>query len=86
MGACSVLAGGFLGGLIGLLSGYAGREVDVIVIRLLDVWMSVPDILLAIILAAALGPSLTNTIITVGLATVPRYARVARTCARITRA
>ena len=78
MGACAVLVGGFLGGLIGLLSGYAGRAVDMIVTRLLDVWMSVPDILLAIILAAALGPSLTNTIITVGLVTVPRYARVMR--------
>lgn len=78
MGACAVLVAGFLGGLIGLLSGYAGRAVDMIVMRLLDVWMSVPDILLAIILAAALGPSLTNTIIAVGLVTVPRYARVMR--------
>jgi peptide/nickel transport system permease protein len=78
MGACAVLVGGLLGGLLGLVSGYAGGAVDGVLMRLLDVWMSVPDILLAIILAAALGPSLTNTIIAVGLVTLPRYARVMR--------
>lgn len=78
MGAFAVLVGGTLGGVIGLISGYAGRGVDMVLMRLLDIWMSVPDILLAIIIAAALGPSLTNTIIAVGLVTVPRYARVMR--------
>jgi peptide/nickel transport system permease protein len=78
MGACAVFVGGLAGGLIGLVSGYAGRAVDLVLMRLLDIWMAVPDILLAIIIAAALGPSLTNTIIAVGLVTVPRYARVMR--------
>lgn len=78
MGACAVFVGGFAGGLIGLVSGYGGRKIDLVLMRLLDIWMAVPDILLAIIIAAALGPSLTNTIIAVGLVTVPRYARVMR--------
>lgn len=78
MGAFAVFVGGLIGGLIGLISGYVGRAVDAVLMRLLDIWMSVPDILLAIILAASLGPSLTNTIIAVGLVTVPRYARVMR--------
>lgn len=78
MGACAVFVGGLAGGLIGLVSGYGGRRIDLVLMRLLDVWMAVPDILLAIIIAAALGPSLTNTIIAVGLVTVPRYARVMR--------
>lgn len=78
MGACAVFVGGFAGGLIGLISGYGGRKIDLVLMRLLDIWMAVPDILLAIIIAAALGPSLTNTIIAVGLVTVPRYARVMR--------
>lgn len=78
MGACAVFVGGLLGGLLGLVSGYAGRAVDLVLMRLLDIWMSVPDILLAIIIASALGPSLTNTIISVGLVTMPRYARVMR--------
>jgi peptide/nickel transport system permease protein len=46
--------------------------------RLIDIWLSVPDILLAIIIAAALGASLTNTILAVGVVSVPRYARVMR--------
>ncbi|MDQ8728185.1 ABC transporter permease [Bradyrhizobium sp. LHD-71] len=78
MGACAVFVGGLAGGLLGLVSGYGGRGVDLVLMRLLDIWMAVPDILLAIIIAAALGPSLTNTIIAVGLVTVPRYARVMR--------
>lgn len=78
MGACAVFVGGLIGALIGLVSGYAGRWIDSVLMRLLDIWMSVPDILLAIILAASLGASLTNTILAVGLVTVPRYARVMR--------
>jgi len=78
LGGCAVLVGGIGGGVIGLLAGYAGRGVDQLLMRLLDVWMSVPDILLAIVLAAALGPSLPHTILAVGLVTIPRYARVMR--------
>lgn len=78
MGACAVFLGGLIGGLVGLIAGYAGRYVDAVLMRLLDIWMSVPDILLAIIIAASLGASLTNTILAVGLVTVPRYARVMR--------
>ena len=46
--------------------------------RLLDIWMSVPDMLLAIIVAAALGASFTHTVLAVGVVTIPRYARVMR--------
>lgn len=68
----------FLGGLLGLIAGYAGRTVDMALMRVLDIWMSVPDVLLVIILATALTPSTTNMILTVGLVLVPRYARVMR--------
>jgi peptide/nickel transport system permease protein len=78
MGACAVGLGGLIGGLIGLVSGYAGRLADMALMRVTDIQMSVPDILLAIIVATALGASFTNTIIAVGLVTVPRYARVMR--------
>jgi peptide/nickel transport system permease protein len=57
MGACAVGLGGVAGGLIGLIAGFAGRAVDMTLMRLLDVWMSVPDILLAIVIAAAGGQS-----------------------------
>jgi peptide/nickel transport system permease protein len=78
MGACAVAVGGVVGGLIGLVSGYAGRAVDMVMMRLLDIWMSVPDMLLAIIVAAALGASFTHTVLAVGVVTIPRYARVMR--------
>jgi peptide/nickel transport system permease protein len=78
MGACAVAVGGVAGGLIGLVSGYAGRAVDMGMMRLLDIWMSVPDMLLAIIVAAALGASFTHTVLAVGVVTIPRYARVMR--------
>ncbi|OWJ69177.1 ABC transporter permease [Inquilinus limosus] len=78
MGACAVGLGGLIGGIIGLVSGYAGRVVDMVLMRFVDIWMAVPDILLAIVIAAALGASLGNTILAVGLVTVPRYARVMR--------
>ncbi len=79
MGACAVGLGGAVGGLIGLVAGFAGRTADMVLMRLLDIWMSVPDILLAIVIAAALGASLQNTILAVGLVMIPRYARVMRT-------
>jgi peptide/nickel transport system permease protein len=78
MGACAVGLGGTAGGLIGLAAGFAGRAVDMALMRLLDVWMSVPDILLAIVIAAALGASLPHTILAVGVVMIPRYARVMR--------
>jgi peptide/nickel transport system permease protein len=78
MGGCAVAAGGAVGGLIGLVSGYAGRTVDMAVMRLLDIWMSLPDMLLAIIIAAGLGASFIHTILAVACVTVPRYARVMR--------
>lgn len=78
MGIWAVLVGGVLGGIIGLAAGYLGGRTDLVLMRLLDVWMSVPDILLAIILAAAMGASLTNTILAVGLVMVPRFARIMR--------
>ena len=78
MGGCAVAVGGIAGGLIGLLAGFFGRAVDMALMRLLDIWMSVPDMLLAIIIAAGLGAGFTHTIFAVGCVTVPRYARVMR--------
>ncbi len=86
MGAFAVVVGGVVGSAFGLAAGYCGRRVDMVLMRLLDTWMSVPDILLAIIIAAALGASFANTIVAVGLVTVPRYARVMRAQVLATRA
>lgn len=78
MGGCTVVLGLAIGGSIGLLAGYAGGFVDMALMRLIDLWVAIPPMLLAIILAIALGPSLTNLIIAVGLVMVPRFARIMR--------
>jgi peptide/nickel transport system permease protein len=77
--ACSsVLISLVAGGAIGLVCGYAGRLVDMAVMRVIEVWMSIPDILLIIIIATALGPSVQNMILTIGMVLSPRYTRVMR--------
>ena len=72
-----------IGVLLGLLSAYAGSAVDVIVMRVMDLIMSVPDLVLAILAVAVLGPSLTNTIVAVTIVFLPRYVRLVRGSALI---
>lgn len=67
-----------IGGIIGLLTGYLGGWVDAVVIRLLDVLISFPALLMALFLVAVLGPSLTNLIIAISLTRVPYFARLTR--------
>jgi len=78
MGVGVVLIAATLGGSIGLITGYLGGITDFAVMRLIDTWMSVPQILMAIILATALGPSLTHTILAVGLVLAPQFSRIMR--------
>ncbi|WP_182085260.1 ABC transporter permease [Aureimonas sp. ME7] len=66
-----------LGVFLGLLAGYF-RRLDAPISRLLDAMMSFPDILLAIALVAALGPSLVNVILALGITYAPRLARIVR--------
>lgn len=68
-----------VGGLLGILAGYARRGVDSVVSRSMDVVFAFPELILAIILVAALGPSLLTAIIAIAVVYVPRFARVART-------
>ncbi|WP_185984099.1 ABC transporter permease [Aureimonas mangrovi] len=66
-----------LGVFLGLIAGYF-RRLDAPISRLLDAMMSFPDILLAIALVAALGPSLVNVVIALGITYAPRLARIVR--------
>jgi peptide/nickel transport system permease protein len=74
----AVSIGAGVGLLLGLIAGYAGGAVDMLVGRIIDVIMAFPTILLALAIVAALGPSLTNSIIAIGIASTPRFARVIR--------
>lgn len=67
-----------LGTVFGAVAGYKGGKIDTIIMRLMDVMMSIPDILLAITLMAALGRGIDKAVIAIGLVTIPEYARIVR--------
>lgn len=67
-----------IGMLIGVLSGYLGGVVDEILMRLADIFLAFPRLILAIAFAAALGPGVENAIIAIAVAHWPSYARLAR--------
>ena len=78
VGIGSTLLGSSLGVLIGLTSGYLSGWVDLIFQRLIDVLQALPLLVLALVMAAALGPSLQNTIVAIAIPLVPTVARVIR--------
>jgi peptide/nickel transport system permease protein len=67
-----------IGSLIGLVAGYAEGAIDSILMRTMDVVLVFPSLLLAIAIVAALGPSLVNAQIAIGIVAIPIYARVMR--------
>lgn len=67
-----------VGAPLGLLAGYCGGKVDTLVMRAMDVLMSMPGFLLAIGIIAALGVGTTNVIVAVGIYSIPTFARIAR--------
>jgi peptide/nickel transport system permease protein len=78
VGMGSTLLGSVLGGIIGLLSGYAGGKTDLITQRLLDILQGLPLLVLALVMSASLGPSIQNVIIAISIPIVPRASRVIR--------
>lgn len=67
-----------VGGAIGVIAGYYSDRTDAVLMRIMDVFMAIPSIILAISIAAALGTGLVNLMIAVGISSIPSYARVAR--------
>jgi len=66
------------GSLLGLLAGYAGNRVDAIIMRIVDVLLAFPSLLLALTLMAVFGPGLVSAALAVGVAGIPRFTRVVR--------
>ena len=67
-----------LGIPLGLLSGYYMRWIDVVVMRVVDILLAFPAVLLAMAIMTVLGPSLTNAMIAVGISIVPQFVRITR--------
>ncbi len=78
IGALSVLSGALIGVTLGVPSAYFGGWVDAVSMRLVDVQMSIPFLVLALILSAVLGPGIRNTVIALALTSWIIYARVGR--------
>src|SRR5262249_14315662 len=77
-GVVSVCISLSIGVPVGLLAGYLGRWVDMAISRVTDAMLACPFLILAIALAAFLGPSLTNAMIAIGIAATPIFIRVTR--------
>src|SRR5690606_34878837 len=78
VGFFSVTLGGVIGVLLGILSGYYGGKLDTVIMRLMDILLAFPGILLALAIVSVLGGSVQNMIIAVGVFSVPAFARIVR--------
>lgn len=74
----AVAVGLVAGGVIGLISGYFGGVIDLLLMRLIDALLAFPALILAIAIVAALGPDLRNAMIAIGIVAIPVYARLVR--------
>jgi peptide/nickel transport system permease protein len=64
--------------VLGLLAGYYGGLADLLIMRVMDVWVAFPIILLALAIVTVLGPGLVNIMVAIGIAWVPYYTRMVR--------
>jgi peptide/nickel transport system permease protein len=78
MGLAAVVISVFCGTVLGLIAGYTEGILDSLIMRFVDMLLAFPGILLALAIVAALGASLSNVILAVGIGTIPVYARVVR--------
>ncbi len=74
-----------LGLIIGIVSGYFGGWVDIVLMRIADIFLTFPKLILALAFVAALGPKLGNAILAIALTSWPPYARICRTQTQIYR-
>ncbi|MEO1016231.1 MAG: ABC transporter permease [Pseudomonadota bacterium] len=78
VGVVSVLIGMVLGGSVGIIAGYYGGRIDLVLMRVMDVMLSFPTLIMGLLVVAMLGPSLQNVIIAIAATLVPKFARIAR--------
>lgn len=78
VGLSSVIIALFIGGIFGAVAGFFGGKVDGIIMRSMDVFLCLPDVLLALAIVAAFGTSLVNMTIAIGLSFTPKFSRVVR--------
>jgi len=74
----AIALAGSIGVILGLIAGYAGGALDSLIMRIVDAFLAMPFILMALGFVAALGPSVTNIILVMGITNWARYARLVR--------
>ncbi|MCA1335141.1 ABC transporter permease [Pseudooceanicola marinus] len=74
----AVVLGGIVGTVLGILAGYKGGFIDRLLMRLVDIQLAIPLMLLALLVVAALGPSIRNVVLVLALTSWIRYARIIR--------
>lgn len=67
-----------VGGAIGAVAGYYGGKLDTFLMRLMDIQLAIPTILMAIVISSVLGPGLFNLMVAVGITSIPKFARLTR--------
>ncbi|WP_438312664.1 nickel transporter permease [Sporosarcina sp. FA9] len=78
VGFFSVIGSAVVGSTLGIIAGYYGRWVDMIISRVFDIMLAFPSILLAIAVVSVLGPSLQNALIAIAIINVPNFGRLIR--------
>ncbi len=78
VGILSVAAGSVAGVVLGLISGYCGKLVDMVIMRMTDIFLSFPALLLAMAICAAVGSNIWNVVIAIAVTTAPRFCRLVR--------
>ncbi|WP_047985184.1 nickel transporter permease [Ornithinibacillus californiensis] len=78
IGFFAVLVSAILGSFLGIIAGYYGRWIDMLISRLFDIMLAFPSILLAIAIVAILGPSLQNALLAIAIINVPTFGRLVR--------
>ncbi len=76
LGAVSLAV--IIGTLLGLISGFAGKSIDLVIMFLMDILLSFPGLLLAVAVVALIGPGLINSMLAISVVSIPIYARIAR--------
>ena len=78
VGLISVSVSLILGGILGAFAGFYGGRIDNVIMRVMDIFLAVPSILLAMTIVAALGTNLVNVMLAIGVSGIPTYARIVR--------
>ena len=78
VGCAAIAVALFFGGALGAIAGYSGGKIDDVIMRCMDVFLCLPDVLLALAIVAAFGTNLVNLTIAIGLAFTPKFSRVVR--------